>query len=214
MDATTSSLQTRRVMRKLSASDVLGGDERTDDGFTLIELMVVLLVLAILLAIAIPAYLGVTSSAANRAAQSNLNLALKEAKAYFNSNGQTYGTSAVTNGSTAVVTAIGAGEPSLAVTAGSVAAAQSGSTVSVYASSDGNGIVLAAWSKSKWCWILADNTKAISTSTGTGDNAPYATGGVPTTAGIAYGKVAAATASACGADQALTASYQTSGFPG
>ena len=43
--------------------------------------MVVLLILAILLAIAIPTFLGVTKSANDRAAQSNLNTALVNAKA-------------------------------------------------------------------------------------------------------------------------------------
>ena len=47
-------------------------------GFTLIELMVVLLIIAILLAIAIPTFLGVTSSANDRATQSNLTNALTE----------------------------------------------------------------------------------------------------------------------------------------
>ena len=57
-----------------------------DAGFTLIELMVVLLILAILLAIAIPTFLGVTKSANDRAAQSNLNTAFVNAKAAFQQN--------------------------------------------------------------------------------------------------------------------------------
>ncbi len=52
--------------------------------------MVVLLILAILLAIAIPTFLGVTKSANDRAAQSNLNTALVNAKAAFQSQGQSY----------------------------------------------------------------------------------------------------------------------------
>ena len=66
------------------------GDAGEDAGFTLIELMVVLLILAILLAIAIPTFLGVTKSANDRAAQSNLNTALVNAKASFQQNQQTY----------------------------------------------------------------------------------------------------------------------------
>ncbi len=65
-----------------------------DAGFTLIELMVVLLILAILLAIAIPTFLGVTKSANDRAAQSNLNTAFVNAKAAFQQNSQSYATSA------------------------------------------------------------------------------------------------------------------------
>src|SRR5262249_6810525 len=43
-----------------------------DEGFTLIELMVVVLIIAILIAIAIPTFLGARQRAQNRAAQSSL----------------------------------------------------------------------------------------------------------------------------------------------
>jgi len=54
-----------------------------DKGFTLIELMVVVLIIAILIAIAIPTFLGLRRRAQDRAAQSNLRNALTAAKAYF-----------------------------------------------------------------------------------------------------------------------------------
>ena len=57
-----------------------GGHE---GGFTLIELMVVLLIIAILLAIAIPTFLGVTGSAKDRAAQSTLTNVLTETVAQY-----------------------------------------------------------------------------------------------------------------------------------
>jgi type IV pilus assembly protein PilA len=59
------------------------GESGADAGFTLIELMVVLLIIAILLAIAIPTFLGVTNTAGDRAAQSNLTNAVTEAKALY-----------------------------------------------------------------------------------------------------------------------------------
>lgn len=54
-----------------------------DDGFTLIELMVVLLVMGILMAIAIPTFLGVTGTANDRSMQSNLTNAMETAKVVF-----------------------------------------------------------------------------------------------------------------------------------
>ena len=57
--------------------------EREDEGFTLIELMVVVLIIAILLAIAIPTFLGARERANDRAAQSSLRNALTAAKTLY-----------------------------------------------------------------------------------------------------------------------------------
>jgi type IV pilus assembly protein PilA len=54
-----------------------------DKGFTLIELMVVVLIIAILIAIAIPTFLGLRSRAQDRAAQSDLRNAMTAAKAFY-----------------------------------------------------------------------------------------------------------------------------------
>ena len=51
-----------------------------DEGFTLIELMVVVLIIAILIAIAIPTFLGAQDRARDRAAQSDLRNAMTAAK--------------------------------------------------------------------------------------------------------------------------------------
>jgi type IV pilus assembly protein PilA len=56
---------------------------KDDKGFTLIELMVVVLIIAILIAIAIPTFLGLRKRAQDRAAQSDLRNALTAAKAYY-----------------------------------------------------------------------------------------------------------------------------------
>jgi len=55
----------------------------TDGGFTLIELMVVVLIIAILLAIAIPTFLGAQNKAKDRSAQSSLRNALTAAKTIY-----------------------------------------------------------------------------------------------------------------------------------
>jgi type IV pilus assembly protein PilA len=58
-------------------------DSRREDGFTLVELMVVVLIIAILIAIAIPTFLGARVRAQDRSAQSNLRNALTAAKVYY-----------------------------------------------------------------------------------------------------------------------------------
>ena len=76
-----------------------GNDE---EGFTLIELMVVVLIIAILLAIAIPTFLGARKRAQDRAAQSSLRNSLTAAKTVYTDT-QTY--------SGATDTALDAAEP-------------------------------------------------------------------------------------------------------
>ena len=56
---------------------------RNEDGFTLIELMVVVLIIAILLAIAVPTFLGARSRAADRAVQSNVRNAMTNQLAIY-----------------------------------------------------------------------------------------------------------------------------------
>src|SRR5207302_4867235 len=58
----------------------LHGDE---GGFTLIELMVVVLIIAILIAIAIPTFLGARKRAQDKQAQSNIRNALTAEKTYY-----------------------------------------------------------------------------------------------------------------------------------
>lgn len=57
-----------------------------EDGFTLIELMVVVLIIAVLVAIAIPSFLGFRRSAQDRAAQSEVRNALLAEKGYYTEN--------------------------------------------------------------------------------------------------------------------------------
>ena len=60
---------------------------REESGFTLIELLVVLIIIAVLLAIAVPSYLGFRDRAQNRAAEANVRSAIPAAEAYYSDNG-------------------------------------------------------------------------------------------------------------------------------
>jgi prepilin-type N-terminal cleavage/methylation domain-containing protein len=80
----------------------MGGNVQRDgdDGFTMVELMVVVLVIGLLIAIAVPIFLGARNRAHNRAAQSDLRSALVGAKAIFASNGS-FSCARTTNGTVA-----------------------------------------------------------------------------------------------------------------
>jgi type IV pilus assembly protein PilA len=173
------------TMRRLAEarSTEIEGEGAAESGFTLIELMVVLLIIAILLAIAIPTFLGVTNTAGDRAAQSNLTNALTEAKALYQVS-QTYSpsTGAYTSGSfqsqapeftwqTAACTSSSTNCVSFAV-------------FNVTSANDGQGLALAVTSsKTNTCWYAFDLE-----STPTSETAPLGSKAAFTTAGVFYGK--------------------------
>jgi type IV pilus assembly protein PilA len=128
--------------------------DRDERGFTLIELMVVVLIIAVLIAIAIPTFLGARQRAQDRAAQSNVRTALTAEKTFFTDQ-QLYTETA------ADLTAI---EPSLNFTnaAGSLAASGSIVYVKVYGS-PAQTVVVGAQSGSGKCFWLRDTSASPGT---------------------------------------------------
>jgi len=134
-----------------------------DTGFTMVELVVTLLVLSILLAIAIPTFLGATRSAVGRVAQANSNTALLEAQNTFLLGNQVYPTAAN------LITALGKTEKNLAFQTGP---STNNVNVSLYVAPDQNGVIMAVQSNSKKdCWYTIVNAGTEPATAGT----PYRT---------------------------------------
>jgi type IV pilus assembly protein PilA len=189
-----------------------------DAGFTLIELMVVLLILAILLAIAIPTFLGITRSANDKAAQSDLNTALINAKILFQANSQTYNlptNATYTTPLLALVASMGSAEPSLAFISGT---SSGPSSVSVNLANDGRSVAVAALATGDQnCWFLVDNVSNETTTTAGSQYAGIVNFGA-NASGTWYGEWKMAGAANCSVSQLPTTansniSFMNGSFP-
>src|SRR2546426_8749337 len=109
--------------------------------------MVVVLINAILIAIAIPTFLGARKRAQDRAAQSSLRNTVTGAKAIFTDK-EDY--------SDATVPALTAGEPSLQFKEDTTASADPNELSVLPGATGSSRFVGAAWSKSKTCWYVQD----------------------------------------------------------
>jgi prepilin-type N-terminal cleavage/methylation domain-containing protein len=72
-----------------------------EEGFTLIELLVVLIIIGILLAIAVPSYLGFRDKAQKTSAAADVREAIPSAEAYFSDNNDYAFTKTATGGAAA-----------------------------------------------------------------------------------------------------------------
>ncbi len=182
---------------------------QSEEGFTLIELMVVVLIMGILMAIAIPTFLATQGSAHDASAKSNATNALTNEKAYFESNQVFLDAPSSTNGNTL--------DSNLPWgTAANDVAALAGNNATPFAEittgTTSQTVLIEALSKSNDCFYIYDNESGSTPVLGYAESTGgcNATPGVPTAA-----EVTANAAANAGANTVANASLAaTNWYPG
>ncbi len=121
-------------------------------GFTLIELMMVIFIIAILIAVLMPVFLGATSRARDRAMQSSLRNAVTSAKSVFADKADyTQATAGILTAQTGALTYV------------SAATAPSGQNTVSVAPASASYIVFGGLSKSGQCFYVSDDASGPGT---------------------------------------------------
>jgi type IV pilus assembly protein PilA len=154
----------------MNYSHAVHRENESEDGFTLIELMMVVLIIAILIAVMIPTFVGAKQRAQDRAMQSNMRTAFTAAKVVYSDHGDY---------TEATLAGLKATEPSLQYVAAS--STSPGPNVVSVNSASATYIVMAGQSRSGTCFFLSDDesTTGVGVKYAKGPGATCSAGGAP-----------------------------------